>query len=150
MDHLIIRKETSQDYHETEHMVMRAFWNLHGPGCDEHLLVHKLREAPEYLPKLSRVAELDGRIVGAILYSRARVVDGDKEREVLTFGPLAVEPTLCNRGIGASLLHERRELYCSMTISIGLHKNKELCGVIQSGPEIFIVVKASLEVYLKP
>ena len=67
MDHLIIRKETNHDYHETEHMVMRAFWNIHGPGCDEHLLVHKLREAPEYLPELSRVAELDGRIVGAIL-----------------------------------------------------------------------------------
>ena len=123
MDHLIIRKETSHDYHETEHMVMRAFWNLHGPGCDEHLLVHKLREAPEYLPELSRVAELDGRIVGAILYSRARVVDGDKEREVLTFGPLAVEPTLCNRGIGASLLQE----------TVGLAREAGYGGIVICG-----------------
>ena len=63
---IIIRKETKEDYYNTEHMVLRAFWNLHGPGCNEHLLVHKLREAKEYLPELSRVAEVDGRIVGAL------------------------------------------------------------------------------------
>ena len=43
-------------------MVMRAFWNIHGPGCNEHLLVHKLRESEDYIPQLSRIAELDGKI----------------------------------------------------------------------------------------
>ena len=105
-DKIIIRKENKEDYYNTEHMTMRAFWNLHGPGCNEHLLVNKLRGAKEYLPELSRVAELDGKIVGAIFYSKAKVVDGDKENEVLTFGPLAVEPTCFGRGIGALLLEE--------------------------------------------
>ena len=104
MNNIIIRKETKEDYYNTEHMTLRAFWNIHGPGCNEHLLVHRLREAKEYVPELSRVAELDGRIVGAIFYSRARVVDGDTEHEVLTFGPLAVEPTCFSLGIGAKLL----------------------------------------------
>ena len=72
MNNLIIRKETTNDYHGTELMTMRAFWNIHGPGCNEHLMVHKLRGADEYLPELSRVAELDGRIVGAIFYSNKR------------------------------------------------------------------------------
>ena len=31
-----------EDYYNTEHMTLRAFWNIHGPGCNEHLLVHKL------------------------------------------------------------------------------------------------------------
>ncbi|MBR6382215.1 MAG: ribosome small subunit-dependent GTPase A [Lachnospiraceae bacterium] len=106
LNQIIIRKETKEDYHATERMTMRAFWNLHGPGCNEHLLVHRLREAKEYLPELSRVAELDGRIVGAIFYSEARVVDGDRETKVLTFGPLAVEPTCFAMGIGARLLKE--------------------------------------------
>lgn len=106
MKNIIIRKETKEDYYATELMTMRAFWNIHDPGCNEHLLVHKLRDAEEYLPELSRVAEADGRIVGAIFYSRARVVDGDAEREVLTFGPLAVEPTCVNMGIGTRLLQE--------------------------------------------
>ena len=48
MNNLIIRKETKNDYYDTELMTMRAFWNLHGPGCNEHYLVHKLREAAEY------------------------------------------------------------------------------------------------------
>ena len=107
---IIIRKETQEDYYNTEHMVLRAFWNLHGPGCNEHLLVHKLREAKEYLPELSRVAEVDGRIVGAIFASRSKVIDGDQVHEVLTFGPLAVEPTLFAEGIGARLLHTFLEL----------------------------------------
>ncbi|MCR5799187.1 MAG: ribosome small subunit-dependent GTPase A [Lachnospiraceae bacterium] len=103
---IIIRKEIKEDYYNTEHMTMRAFWNLHGPGCNEHLLVNRLRGAKEYLPDLSRVAELDGEIVGAIFYSKAKVVDGDKENEVLTFGPLAVEPTCFGMGIGSLLLKE--------------------------------------------
>ena len=104
MNQIIIRKETKEDYYNTEHMVMRAFWNIHGPGCNEHYLVHVLRQAPEYLPELSRVAELDGRIVGAIFYSVAKVVENGEEHEVLTFGPLAVEPTCFNMGIASKLL----------------------------------------------
>ena len=92
MNTIIIRKETKEDYYATELMTMRAFWNIHGPGCNEHLLVNKLRNADGYLPELSRVAELDGKIVGAVFYSVAKVVDGDQDHEVLTFGPLAVEP----------------------------------------------------------
>ena len=103
---VIIRKETKEDYYAVELMTMRAFWNIHGPGCSEHFLVNKLRGAKEYLPELSRVAELDGKIAGAVFYSKAKVVDGDTEHEVLTFGPLAVEPTCFGMGIGARLLKE--------------------------------------------
>ena len=106
MKNIIIRKEIKEDYYATELMTKRAFWNIHGPGCDEHLLVHQLRDADEYLPELSRVSEFDGKIVCAIFYSKARVVNGDKEMEVLTFGPLAVEPTCFSMGIGSLLLKE--------------------------------------------
>jgi len=106
MKNFIIRKETKEDYKKTEYMTMRAFWNIHGPGCNEHLLVRKLRESEDYLPEISRVAELDGEIVGAIFYSRAWV----DEKEIITFGPLAVEPTLVNTGIGGKLLEETMKL----------------------------------------
>lgn len=107
---IIIRKETQADYKQTEHMTMRAFWNIHGPGCYEHLLVRKIRASEDYLPELSRVAEADGKIVGAIYYTRAKVVDGDKVHDIITFGPLAVEPTLQNAGIGRMLLEETIQL----------------------------------------
>ena len=74
---LIIRPERPEDHHQTEHITQKAFWNLHNPGCSEHLLVRKLRADPAYIPELSRVAELDGAIVGTIMYTRSKVVDGE-------------------------------------------------------------------------
>lgn len=103
---MIIRKEREEDYYAAELMCQRAFWNMHGPGCDEHLLVHKLRGAKEYLPEISRVAEVDGKIVGGIYFSKAWVEDTDKVHDIVTFGPLAVDPSAQNTGVGAALLKE--------------------------------------------
>jgi putative acetyltransferase len=107
---LIIRPEHPEDYYQTEHMTQKAFWNLYNPGCSEHLLVRKLRSDPAYVPELSRVAELDGKIVGAILYSRSKVADGETTHEVLTFGPLCVEPALQKTGIGGVLMQATFQL----------------------------------------
>ena len=107
---LIIRPERPEDYYQTEHMTQKAFWNLYNPGCNEHLLVHKLRSDPAYVPELSRVAELDGKIVGTIMYSRSKVVDGDISHEVLIFGPLCVEPALQKTGIGGALMQATFQL----------------------------------------
>lgn len=100
MNNLRIRQETPADFKAVEHLTMRAFWNIHGPGCDEHLLVRKIRQSQDYLPSISRVAELNGKIARAIFYTKAKVVENKSEHDVITFGPLAVEPTLQNSGIG--------------------------------------------------
>jgi predicted N-acetyltransferase YhbS len=107
---LIIRPERPEDYRQTELITQKAFWNLHNPGCSEHLLVRKLRTDPAYMPELSRVAELDGKVVGTIMYSRSKVIDGEITHPLLTFGPLCVEPTLQNTGIGAHLMQETFQL----------------------------------------
>ncbi len=106
VNEIIIRKENSNDYKNTEYMTLRAFWNIHGPGCNEHYMVHVLREDEAYVKELSRVAELDGKIVGTIMYSKAKVVDENRAYDFITFGPLCVEPTLHNLGIGKKLLEE--------------------------------------------
>lgn len=103
---LIIRRERPEDYFETEAMTRRSFWNKHRPGCNEHLLVHALRTSPLYLPELSRVAELDGRIVGTIMYYRARLVTPGGEITVPSFGPLCADHSMKNRGVGRALLEE--------------------------------------------
>ena len=107
---IIIRKERKDDYKEAELMAMRAFWNLHGPGCNEHYLVHLLREADCYLPEISRIAEYDGKIVGTIMYSKAIVQDEEVRHEVITFGPLCVDPLAQNLGVGGKLLKETMKL----------------------------------------
>ena len=87
LSNLIIRRETPEDYRATELMTMRSFWNKYWPGCTEHYLIRVIRESQDYISEISRVAELDGRIVGAVYYTRAWIVDGDVRHEVATFGP---------------------------------------------------------------
>ncbi len=110
MNNLVLRQETPADFKEVEHLTMRAFWNIHGPGCNEHLLVRKIRQSPDYLPNISRVAELNGKVAGAIYYTKAKVIRDKTEHDVITFGPLAVEPTLQNSGIGKALIEETVKL----------------------------------------
>ncbi|MCF0147210.1 MAG: N-acetyltransferase [Clostridium sp.] len=110
MENLIIREENEEDYFDVEYMTKKAFWNLHVPGCNEHYLVHILRESNDYLPELSRIAVINGKVVGTIMYSKAYVIDGVNKREVLTFGPLCVEPKYHNKGIGKALLETTMDL----------------------------------------
>lgn len=104
---LILRKERELDYHKTEQMVLDAFWNKHHyTGCDEHLLVHKLRDSEVYLPELSRVAVIGEEIVGVICYAKAMLKQGEQTKEILLFGPLCVAPEWQGCGIGGRLLKE--------------------------------------------
>lgn len=124
-----IRHEQPEDWHQTEEMTMRAFWNLHNPGCDEHYLVHLLRQDKAYIPELSLVAEAEGKIIGLIMYSRSRVVLPDgSEKETLTFGPLCVDPDYQMTGVGGALLRE----------SLALAKKTDYAGIVIFGePEYY-------------
>jgi predicted N-acetyltransferase YhbS len=105
-----IRMESEKDWYAVELMTQHAFWNKHRPGCDEHYLVHKLRESRDYLPDLSRIAVKDGIVIGCIMYSKAKIVDGTVTHEILTFGPLCVEPRWQGCGVGELLLKETMQL----------------------------------------
>lgn len=86
LNNLIIRAEKPADYKNTELMTMRSFWNKFGPGCSEHNMVRIIRESKDYIPQISRVAELDGKIVGAVFYTKAWIDDGSVKREVALLG----------------------------------------------------------------
>lgn len=107
MDYLL-RLETPRDYREVELLTYRAFIGLQKPGrevCDEHLLAHKLRESPAFVPELDYVAELNGKLIGNIMYTRSKVADAaGVEHETLTFGPVSVLPEYQKRGVGAALV----------------------------------------------
>lgn len=110
MNQLIIRNERKEDQRIVEEITREAFWNLYVPGCDEHYLVHLLRQSSDYLPELSFVAELDGRIVGSIFFSKSYIIDKNGIRhEMVTFGPISVLPELHNQGIGRALIEYAKE-----------------------------------------
>lgn len=100
-----IRHEEERDYRYVEELTKRAFWNLHAPGCNEHYLAHCLRKHADFVPELDFVAELDGKIVGNIMYTKSKLVnEKNEEKTILTFGPVSVEPAYQRRGIGRKLI----------------------------------------------
>ena len=105
-----LRLEEEADWDIVENLTREAFWNLHVPGCDEHLLVRNLRKAKEFVKGLSFVAAIDGKIVGNIVYAETKIADGEREHAVLTFGPLSVLPEYQNMGIGTKLIEHTKRL----------------------------------------
>jgi putative acetyltransferase len=102
---IIIRPETKQDHRRVEEVTREAFWNLYRPGCDEHYTAHILREHGDFIPELDLVAELDGKIVGSIMYTRSYVINEKGEKTVTaTFGPVCVLPEFQRKGIGSKLI----------------------------------------------
>ena len=101
-----IRHETKEDHRETETLTRNAFWDLYKPGCDEHLVLHKIRDLPVFVSELNYVADTGDRIIGNIVFSKASVInDNDDEFEVLTMGPVSVLPEYQGRGIGTRLIN---------------------------------------------
>jgi len=116
---IILRLETAKDHREVEELTREAFWNENVPGCDEHYLVHTIRNAEAFIPELDFVAVLDGKIVGNIMYARSRVLeDSGIEHPTLTFGPLCVHPELQGQGIGSMLVRHTLPIAQSMGFTV--------------------------------
>lgn len=102
---LQIRNEEERDYKAVEDLTRRAFYNVHRPGCTEHYLVHIMRQHRDFLSELDFVMELDGRVMGNIMYTRAALVDeSGGEKEILTFGPVSIAPEYQRQGFGKRLM----------------------------------------------
>lgn len=100
-----IRRETAADYRAVEELHRNAFWNVQVPGCSEHYLAHVLRKHPDFIPELDLVYELDGEIVGNVMYTKSELLEeGGNSTGILTFGPIGVAPEYQRRGIGKALL----------------------------------------------
>lgn len=102
-----IRNEKQEDYRKVEEITRKAFYNQYTPGCTEHYLVHIMRNHNDFIPELDFVIELDGQVIGNIMYTKAKLVDEDgKEKPILTFGPVSILPEYQRRGYGKMLIEE--------------------------------------------
>ncbi|MBP1578330.1 MAG: N-acetyltransferase [Oscillospiraceae bacterium] len=113
-----IRQEIPADYRKVEELTREAFWNVYRPGCVEHFILHNFRNDAAFIPELSLVCEKNGKIVGHIMYCRARLsLDNGGEKEIVVFGPLSVAPSHQREGIGSELI--RRSLKIASEMGFG-------------------------------
>ena len=110
-----IRNETEKDYKTVEEITRKAFYNLYIPGCVEHYLVHIMRRHEDFIPKLDLVIELDGQVIGNIMYTHSRLVDeAGTEKDILTFGPVCIFPAYQRMGYGKRLMEDSFERAASL------------------------------------
>lgn len=103
---MLIRKEEPKDYEIIYSVVKAAFDSAEHSDGNEQDLVNALRKGDAFIPDLSLVAEIDGKIIGHIMFTRAKV----GEDTVLVLAPLSVLPEYQRRGIGVSLIKEGHKI----------------------------------------
>lgn len=117
-----IRQEETMDYSTIYTVVKKAFDSAEHSDGNEPDLVNALRKSESYIPELSLVAEVNGQIVGHIMFTRASV----GENIVLVLAPLSVLPEYQKNGFGTALMKEghriAKELGYGYSVVLGSEK----------------------------
>ncbi|MCD7873317.1 MAG: GNAT family N-acetyltransferase, partial [Clostridiales bacterium] len=102
---ILIRNESESDFKTVEKIIRKSFYNVYVPGCTEHYLAHIIRRHNDFIPELDFVIELNGKIIGNIMYTKSKLIsETGKEKEILTFGPVCIIPEYQRKGFGKTLI----------------------------------------------
>ena len=99
---MIIRTEEVRDHEEVYALNYHAFEERE----DESKLIERIRSSSSFIPELSLIAELDQKVVGRALLSKAEVVGENGSHDVIVLAPIAVHPDHQRQGIGTKLIQE--------------------------------------------
>lgn len=144
---MIIRTEEPRDYEAVYHVIKDAFETAEERDGNEQDLVVALRSSEAFVPELSIVAEIDGAIVGHILFTKLGLAGNDNSDNkpdnqtankqggdgvvgdasngaaLLALAPLSVLPDYQQQGIGTALIEEghrrARELGYGYSVVLG-------------------------------
>ncbi len=94
-----IRKEKTEDIPVIGEIHKVAFG-----GETEPNLVEAIRASEGFIPELSLVAEVDGKVVGHIIFSPITIKTKADSVPVLSLAPMGVLPEYQNQGIGSELI----------------------------------------------
>lgn len=101
----IIRHERQDEQRQVESLVRESFWNVYRPGCLEHYVLNQLRQDEAFVPELNFVMELEGRLIGQIIFMRAEIkADDGRSIPIMTMGPICIAPEYKRQGYGKILL----------------------------------------------
>lgn len=116
-----IKEETAGDF--------PAVYNVHSTAFgrkEEARLTDRLRLSNAYIPQLSLVAILEGKVVGHIMFTKIDIINDENIIQSLSLAPMAVIPEMQGKGIGGQLvrygLTKAKELGYKSVIVLG-HKD---------------------------
>ena len=123
-----IRLETKDDYEYVENMIRRSFYNVYMPGCIEHFIAKQIRNHKDFIKELDFVLEVDGKIVGNIMYTKSILKDEQgNQKDILTFGPVCIEKEYQRKGYGKKLIEysvqKAKELGYDTIVIVGSPSN---------------------------
>lgn len=119
---IIIRPESARDYKEIVSMVLRSFreGTNYSDGSDIIALIEEIRVSKYYIPELSFVAELNGKIVGHFLFSKFPLSPNPEggrhgdDSDIVMLAPVSVHADYFRQQIGITML------------KLGIQKVKEM------------------------
>lgn len=106
MEEITIRQENENDFDTIYNLIKEAFKTAEHRDGNEQELVSKLRESNNFIPELSLVATINGKIVGYILFTKIKI----GKYEELALAPLAVQPKYQKQGVGTKLIQEGHKI----------------------------------------
>lgn len=130
---MLIRKEKAEDHEIVYSVVKEAFASAEHADGNEQDLVNALRKGDAFIPELSLVAEIGGKIVGHIMFTKAYV----EGTVVLVLAPLSVLPEYQRKGIGTALIKEGHRIAGKLdygySIVLGSEKYYPKAGYLPAG-----------------
>ncbi len=99
-----IKKSTESDKTEIRNVHIKAFGEEKGPEIAD--LVEGLMNDNTAIPICSLVAVEENRIVGHILFTKAKITETTESVAVQILAPLAVLPEAQSKGVGGQLIQE--------------------------------------------
>ena len=120
---ITIRPETHKDYKDIISLILRSFreGTDYSDGTDIIAFIEEIRDSEYYIPELSFVAELHGKIVGHFLFSRFPLSSepsggyvNKMENTIAMLAPVAVHADYFHQGVGSTM------------ITLGINKVKEM------------------------
>lgn len=108
---IIIRPETPKDYKDIISLILRSFkeGTSYSDGTDIVALIEEIRGSKYYIPELSFVAELDGKIVGHFLFSHfplSKTPEGEyiESNDIVMLAPVSVHADYFHKHVGVTML----------------------------------------------
>lgn len=135
---LTIRRESPEDYTTIYQVVKEAFDGAEHSDGNEQDLVIALRKGEAYIPGLTLVACLNGRIIGHIMFTRVDIGGN----AALALAPLAVLPDFQRQGVGSALVRAGHRIAAEMGFGYSV-----VLGSAQYYPKFGYVPASCLQIH---